>query len=221
MAKIKNYLQQSENQLVCKKDCKLSIDLNDYKINDTIIINDNNVKVNNLISKIEFEDIMFNIILDYPIEIQKINMSKKENILNFEFSANSIIILIPFEKEEIKEQVNYIERLLGGREIFKDAPHLLQKLWKVYGVGSNLDMVHIEILLSQCVRDRSNVQLPARLGKRWDPVMMNIKNIVFNTGFIQGLAFENINQAIQTGIVSEDPIEPSVLERVMTGSLVK
>lgn len=51
--------------------------------------------------------------------------------------------------------------------------------------------------------------------------MMNIKDIVFNTSFIQGLGFENINKAIQTGLISEETPGISILEKVLTGTLVE
>ena len=49
--------------------------------------------------------------------------------------------------------------------------------------------------------------------------MVNLKNNVFASGFIQGLAFENINKAIETGLVSEHDLDPSILERIVTGEL--
>ena len=39
-------------------------------------------------------------------------------------------------------------------------------------------------------------------------------------GFVNGLAFENINDAIKTGLISEESGDPSIIEKVMTGSLV-
>ena len=80
--------------------------------------------------------------------------------------------------------------------------------------------MHLEVLLSQALRDKARPGIPARLGTKWDPIMMNIKDIVFNTSFMQGLAFENIGKAISTGLISEKPREESILEKVMTGTLV-
>ena len=84
-----------------------------------------------------------------------------------------------------------------------------------------MDSVHLEVLLSQVLRDKANLSMPARLAKKWDPVMLNIKQVVFKTSFIQGLAFENINEAVRTGLINEEPEEPSVLEKVLTGTLAE
>ena len=99
---------------------------------------------------------------------------------------------------------------------------MVNKVMKVYGGSvSNLDLCHFEVLISQVLRDKTNQALPARMGKTWDPVMMNIKNAVFASGFIQGLAFENVNKAIETGLIAEDEIEPSILGKLITGEVVE
>ncbi len=147
-------------------------------------------------------------------------MIEKSHI-NFSFTKDDIILEVPMQTTEIKDQVNYINRLLGGKVVFKDPSHLITKVMKVYGGKvSNLDLVHFEVLLSQVLRDKNNQALPARLGKTWDPIMINIKNAVFASGFIQGLAFENVNKAIETGLISEGDVEPSLLGKLATGDKI-
>jgi len=50
---------------------------------------------------------------------------------------------------------------------------------------------------------------------------MDIKKVVFSGGFIQGLAFENVGNAIKTGLVSEQELPTSILEQIVTGELVE
>lgn len=216
------YLKQEDNKLIVKKPCKITLDLTNYNLNDNIQINNSNVWVNHLVSKIEFEDTIFNILLDYPIELQKINMEKDKFYLTLSYNTNDMLLSVPFQSTHIKEQVNYVGRLLGGRVIYKDPSHMISKILKIYGGKvSNLDLVHFEVLISQVLRDKTNKALPARLGKKWDPVMMNIKTTVFQSGFVQGLAFENINAAIETGLITEDIMPPSLLARLVTGDLTE
>jgi len=84
-----------------------------------------------------------------------------------------------------------------------------------------MDLVHLEILTSQCFRDRVYPEIPARLGKKWDPIMVNLKNNVFSSGFVQGLAFENVNKAVETGLISDQYLDKSVMERIVTGQLIE
>lgn len=220
---ISSYLVQAGDFLNCKKACSITLDLTDYTIGDNITIEPGEVKVRNLLSRIEFEDLIFNLILDYNVVLPVQKMTKNEKIsITLDYTSGSSILEAPMEAVEIKEQIHYLERLLGGREVFKDSSHLFRKILKIYSPPTtNMDTVHLEVLMSNCLRDKRDNQLPARLGKTWDPMMVNIKQIVFASGFIQGLAFENINKAITTGLISEKELEPSVLERVLTGALVK
>jgi len=225
MAKLNKYLRQTENTLMAARPCTVTIGLSDYRMNDNIQIkeDENIVWVNSLLSKIEFDDIVFNLMLDYPVELQIKNMEyiKKEKI-TLKYERGDIILNIPFSTVEIKQQVSFGERLLGGREVYKNPEHILKRIMDVYGGGmSDMDLVHFEVLISQAIRDRNDQSIPARLGRKWDPVMVNIKNTVFNVGFIQGLEFENIRKAIDTGLTTSKDLPPSVMEKLMTGELVE
>ena len=218
---LENYIIQKENQVICKKDCKITLSMSNYKQGDNILVNPNEIWVKSLLSRIEFNDLIFNLILDYPVKLQIEDMieSPEEIILNYK--EESVFLEIPLEAEEMKQQILYVERLLGGREIFKDVNHLFNRLLKVYSPPTaNMDIVHLEVLLSNCLRDKQSPELAARLGKTWDPVMVNIKQAVFNSSFIEGLAFENISKALSTGLVSDAKMEPSILEGVMTGKIL-
>lgn len=217
---LNKYLEQSDNKLIALQRCKLTLDISSYNLGTNLLIYEDHIWVSNLISKIEFEDLIFSLVLDYPIELQIQKEIDENNRIEIEYDRNSIILIVSIESEGIKKQSQFLERLLGGREIYKDVNHLLQKIYSLYN-KSNMDLVHLEVLASQCLRDKNNLSIPARLGKKWDPEMVNIKDIVFNSGFLQGLAFENINKSIEAGLISKEDLEPSVLEKVLTGELVE
>ena len=220
MPDLSKYLEQTDNDLMTFLPCKLTLDASNYELDKNIQIFEDHVWVSSLISKIEYEDLMFNLILDYPVDIpvQK-EMDLKEGI-EVEFEKNSILLTVSSGSLAFKKQSQFLERLLGGREIYKDVNHLLQKIYSLFN-SSGLDLVHLEVLTSQCLRDRSNLSIPARLGKTWDPTMVNIKEVVFQSGFIQGLSFENVNKSLETGLIYGEDLEPSILERVLTGTLIE
>jgi hypothetical protein len=225
MAKLSKYLTQVEDTLITKLPCKVTISMSNYRMNDNIKIEntDEYIWVSSLLSQIEYDDIVFNLILDYPVELQMKQMEfiGKESII-LQDNKGDIILSIPFSTVEIKKQIHFGERLLGGREVYKNPEHLVKRILDVYGGSiSNLDLVHFEVLISQAIRDRVHPEIPARLGKKWDPVMMNIKSTVFNISFVQGLAFENIRKAIDTGLTTSEQVDPSILERLATGQLVE
>ena len=223
-AVISKLLSQTENTISCNADCTITVTLSDYPLSGDLTFNENKtvLSAKGLVCKVEFPNALFSIILDYPVEFQVYEYEQiGKELIKLDYRKNSTILEVPMQTEETKEQIQYVKRLLGGHEIYKDANHLFLKLFKVYGTLRDMDVVHMEILLSQSLRDRKNPSIPARLGSRWDPIMMNIKQIVFNTSFIQGLAFENINEAIKQGLITEEVGDPSILEKVLTGTLVE
>jgi len=221
-SKLSTYLKQLDNRLVAEKNCKVTISLSDYDIDDSIEFNEGIITVKSLLSQVEFDDIMFYLILDYPCVLYADKMSKSEEKVELSYKAGSSILEVPTEVSEIKQQILYVKRLISGREVYRNVEHLYRKLLNVYSPPiSDMDSVHIEIVISQALRDRTNTSLPARLAKVWDPVLMNIRNDIFSAGFLQGLAFENVNRAIVMGLISAGELPESIIEKLMTRSLVE
>lgn len=221
--KITNYLKQEESLLVTIKPMILTIDLVHYDSSNMRRDDEDKSKiwVKSLLAKAEYQDIIFDVVLDYAVFLVVYKEEKiGKDIIKLFFEANSTVLEVSTEAAESKVQITYVERLIGGREILKDSAHLFRKIMAVYGPLSGMDSVHIEILESQVLRDKKNIQIPARLAAKWDPTLVNLKKVVFSEGFINGLAFENINDAIKTGLISEERLEPSIIEKVMTGTLV-
>lgn len=219
---IKNYLEQTENYLSAVKPFKLYIDIeSNYEMDDNIIIDrkEQNIWVNALISKVEFDDKIFNLVLDYPVRIYffEENLIQAEESIEINFNEGDQVLETDLQKEDIKEQVKYTKRLLGGKELFRDSDHLFRKIYKVYGPISDMDLVHLEVLQSQVLRSRKNTKLPARMSEPWDPVTMDIKKIVFSGNFISSLQFENINEALASGLIEKEQLPQSILEKVLTG----
>jgi hypothetical protein len=220
--KINNFLKQEDQQLITTKDMTLTIDLSNYNSTNMLVKEeDKRIWVKSLLAKAEYDNIMFDVTLDYALELLIYEMEQiGKEYIKLKYEANSPMLEVSTEAGESAVQISYVERLIGGREILKDAAHLYRKLFAVYGKLSNMDSAHLEVMCSQVLRDKKNVQIPARMGRTWDPQLVNLKKVIFSTGFVNGLAFENINDAIKTGLISEESGDPSIIEKVMTGSLV-
>ena len=217
---IGKYISQQESFLVTKKDCVITIDLSNYDINNDMRIEEDIIWVKSLLCQIDYDDIQFTIALDYPVEIQARKVEKiGKEALKVYFSKDTYLLEVTLEAVDIEKQVNYVTRLLAGREIYKDVGHLFRKLFAVYKDLSGMDIVHLEVLISNVLRDRTDKSIPARLGRTWDPIMINFKEIVFTTGFVHSVAFEDIRKAVWTGLTADRKFEPSILERVVTGTL--
>mgnify|MGYP001470646657 CR=1 FL=1 len=218
-------VKQEESDLVALKKFKVTFDMSFYEEGENLSLEEAKLRVRSLIATFTFEDgVSFEVILDYPVEFVANTVIKSSEKIILEYKKDDTIFTIPLDTGEVREQILYVERLISGREIFKDVDHLLMKLIKIYSPPvADMDLVHLEVLISQCLRHKDNTTLPARLALakgKFTPVLGNIKKDIFSSGFLQGLAFENIGQAITTGLTSEKT-SPSIIERIMTGELVE
>lgn len=221
---IKKKLNQVENNLFCLDDCSIVINLETYDIGDNLIVNedDNTIQLDGLISRIVFSDSSFDLILDYPIILKYSEILKTKEAIKLTFKKDNDIMEVPLQKQDLKQAVLYVDRLIGGRERFKDIDHLFLKFYKIYSEISSIDLVHMEVLISQVLRDKNNPAIPSRVGSDpMHPQLLNIRKNIFNSSLINGLAFENVNAAINTGLISTTELPPSVLERLLTGDLVE
>ncbi len=225
MEKIGKYLEQIGNFLITRKKCILYLDLNDYSIGDNLIFDEeaNYIWLKSLISKIEFDEISFDLILDYPVNIfvEKYEIEAKKQIKLF-FSEDRNMLETVLESEDIKKQTLYLERLLGGKELFKDVDHFFLKIFNLFSTISDMDSVHLEVLISNVLRDKRDFSIPARLGKTFDPKLINIKDIVFQQNtFLSSLNFENINKAIATSLISDDVgKDKTILEKTLINEII-
>jgi hypothetical protein len=82
----------------------------------------------------------------------------------------------------------------------------------------NIDLVHIETIVSNMFRDQDDLTMPARLNDYKNPTVVGQKKLPFITSWLSSMNFENINKAIKTGLLDKkdaklDPIEKIVLEQ--------
>ncbi len=219
--KISNFFKQVGNELITTKPMILTIDKTNY---DTQTFKENTkekqIWVKSLLSSVEYKDKIFNVTLDYDVILYTTDIiENNKEIIKISYKALEPILEVTSDTGDNSVEISYIERLIGGRELLKDATHLYRKLYGVYGKLSDMDSIHIEVLCAQVLRDKNNINIPARLGKTWDPILINMKKVVYAEGFVQGLAFENIGEALRTGLINEERKEPSILEKVLTGEL--
>jgi hypothetical protein len=92
---------------------------------------------------------------------------------------------------------------------------------KVYEQFKNItksDLVHMEVLVSNLLRDKGNPSYPARLNKNYNPVINSLKKIPQKESWLQALSFENPKEAITTGLLYDRPTNETILEKIITGN---
>jgi hypothetical protein len=48
---------------------------------------------------------------------------------------------------------------------------------------------------------------------------MNIKEIVFRSGFLQSLNFENLSKSLMYGLIQDKPTPKSIIEKILRGDI--
>jgi len=81
MIKIKDFLYQIEESLYCREICFLTLSLEDYNIGYNLIIEEdvNTIYVYSLLSKIHFENLSFDLILDYSVILNYETIEKRRS----------------------------------------------------------------------------------------------------------------------------------------------
>jgi hypothetical protein len=222
---LKKYLLNDENAIVCKEDCVLIVDIKDQKMgpDDEFYYNEETKKIvfKSLVSTLQKGDIKIPIMLDYVVDADITNLKNQtKEELRFEFTKGETILYTSLEDSSMTGLSRYLDRLIGGRIKFYNVDHLLSILYQQYRDISPLPVIAYEILISQILRYKDDPRLPARLGKEFKPELLNLKKTVYNEGFLQGLAFENMNEAIRSGLTQETGSDLNVLEKIFTGEQI-
>jgi len=218
---LSKYLYQDQTRLITKMPCRLTIVLDPfYTYNYNLVIKETSIWVKSLIATVLFSDgYRLELILDYPVELQLgSSVVKREEVIEISYGEEDDLLKVPSTISDVQKQVLYVQRLLSGREITKGPHHLLSRLVSVYSSFGAMDLVHLEVLVSHVLRAKKDLSKPARLIEPYEPILLNIKEVVFVQSPLQGLAFENVNKSIMLGLLSEkSPEELSILEQVLAG----
>jgi len=222
---VSRYVSNDENSISCKQDCILFVNVVDQKMSpdDDFYYNEDTKKIvfKALISKLKIGDIEIPIMFDYIVEADITNLKNQtKEELEFHFIKGETILYTSLEDTSMTGLSRYLDRLIGGRVKFYNVEHLLSIVYQQYRDISPLPVVAYEILISQILRCKDDPRKSARLGKTWNPELLNLKKTVYNEGFLQGLAFENMNEAIRNGLVQETGSDATVLEKVFTGEQI-
>lgn len=80
---------------------------------------------------------------------------------------------------------------------------------------SNIDNVHLELVVANMFRDADDKKMPARLNNYKNPVIIGSKKTPFIDSWLSSLAFQDIGNAIETGLVNEEDAQFNDIEKVL------
>ena len=221
--KLKKYLNQKNTFMETKVKGELFINKKDYLEPDKDIhITKDAVILEYGYFILKINDEIFDLAIDNKVEIDLTDkvISIEKNQIKIDFDQNCKIFELLPVTDNFGDKVQILRHLLSGKKPYKNVDHYVLKFYELFSTLTDADLVHMEVIISQLVRDRNNPTYPARLNKKeYNPFIGNLKDISSYESWLSAVSFENFNKSITTGLLYDNDLEPSVLEKLLKGEL--
>jgi hypothetical protein len=216
------HYEQKTSKLMALTDGKIEISLASYlDPKKDIQITSTKASLNYAYFKLIYSDVETSITIDNKIEIDLKDkvVTQKEGLITIEYKEKSEVFDAIPTSEAFSEQVKIIEALLSGRTPYKDADHFLMKIYDQYAtLNSDMDLIHLEILASNLLRDKGNPSYPARMNPKYSAQVMPLKSIPKLESWLQAFAFERPTESLTAGLIYDRPTDETILEKIITGN---
>jgi len=217
---MKNF-EQEKTYIKALSDGEIEIKLSDYlDPKKDITTTTSKVELNYAYFRLKYAGVTLDATIDNKIEIdlKDKEMIQDSGTIIIKYKKGSIVFECLATSEAFSEQVKIIESLLSGRTPYKNSDHFLLKIYDQYAtLNTDCDLVHLEVLASNLLRDKGNPSYPARLNKNYNAVVMPLKSIPKLESWLQSFAFENPNASITSGLIYDRPTDETILEKIITG----
>lgn len=124
----------------------------------------------------------------------------ENGVIEVQIAKNSEYFNIVYMTQDMSQTIKYIQSILTGKNV-KDHNDLYDKLINIYG-GHGILSKHVEVLVSQMNRSKDNHYQLWRRNKSSAGELISIRNIPFKESVAASLTYENINKAIEQGLIS-------------------
>lgn len=213
------YFEINKTTIIAKQSCTIFLDEKDYDNDEEAFIDcgDRYQIPGTLTVQVgeapNYKDVTLpiNIIVNL---MKPNNYEENKNITSLYYESGELIVQQEFYTDDYDERI--LNRLFEGNAKYLNTPEILTLV--LHDKLSEIDLVHIESIVSNMFRDADDVTIPARITNYKKFVILGQKKLPYEISWLSSLAFENINRAIKTGLLSGkdakmDPIEQIVVEK--------
>lgn len=155
--------------------------------------------------------------IEVPVKIYIPAETEEDDIyISLMYAKDDKILYVEPTQENFSDLARYLDTLVGGKYPWQNVSTVYKKFFKALSSTGNWDSVHLEVIISNIMRAKSDPQKPARLVEPFDPVMYSIKTLPNIISWSLGISFENWSKGVQYGMISERGPESSI-EKVLMG----
>jgi hypothetical protein len=212
-------LDIKEKEIIAKEDISIVIDLKEYNDKNLVEYENKYVMPGLLTIQHGTENIAFySLPFNFDVNLYKTdNLQKRGKIIQINYVKGEKVL----DKDKYMKKINpaVITKILDGVTKYTKDPRILLEM--LIDEMPSTDSCHLELTISNLFRSEANLKIPARLNNYKDPVIVGVKQIPFVDSWLNGLAFENINKAIQGGLVNEEDAVMNPIEKVLVRETYK
>ena len=203
-----------KNKLVCKIPCEININEKDYDERSFIEQSD----IISLPGILEFyvpsKDETIQFAVPYKVNLHKtVKTTKNKRTITIEFDKNQVVL----DKDyyDVTTDIGLLTRLLHGNIKYVNDPKTL--ITMIYDIIPSVDLVHIELIVSNMFRMKTDHQKRCRLtGNYKNSIIIGQKAQPFEDSWNSALAFQYIDKAITQGLVKGKAAERNPIENIIS-----
>jgi len=217
LSTIETFIDIREKEIIAKINCTILLDKSDYD-ESTLIDTGEEIFIPGIFN-LYVGELSKNKFISLPFNFQ-VHLNKPEDYV----VDGKTIVLKYTPGEKILSQDYYtkqtepsvIDRILGGALKYINSPETL--IDAAHEQLPSLDLVHIELVVSNMFRLKDDATVPCRLSSYKDFQIVGIKKLPHINSWLTGLSFEDPNKAIKLALINSrdndmNPIEKILLEK--------
>mgnify|MGYP000943104273 CR=1 FL=1 len=224
---LKENFVQEHNYLITKVKCQIRIPKKIYTDKFNISEDHDFIKIPVGYFDLIFKGETLSISMEKEVKFFKYrdNIKREENFLILEYEENTKVLKVEASSIDYNKITMRIDDVMSGKVPFRDVHGLYFSFINTMMPTGGFDSVHLEVILSNALRNKRNPQYPARVKEPYEAIMVNIKKLPSIISWPLGLAFENFGKSIQYGMISqrapESPIEKILMGVSLTGVKIR
>ena len=214
---IQKAIEVRPKEIIAKTNC--SVILNKSEYDETTLIDTGEIFIIPGILNLYIGELSSNNYINFPFNFQ-VHLHKPEDytvegkMITLKYISGEKIVSQEYYTEQTEPSI--IDRLLGGSLKYINSPEMLVE--SVHKQVPTMDLVHLELIVSNMFRTKEDITIPCRLKNYNDFEIVGIKRLPHINSWLTGLSFEDPNKAIKEALLNSkdndmNPIEKVLLEK--------